>query len=171
MHSTSHNKFWAVVINIITVFSRQSLVGTPNFICVACLVWPENNFLIFAIYHENTSSNKCHLYISDDCTPTTDHLKLKLYRTWFEWYLKQLVKFPQNQRWWNGDHWSSWRGMTQKRCVEFRWLGYILVYRSPIAIKLHLPLSFDHIMVGTHRRSVRTSLRFLSESGRLCTCA
>ena len=69
--------------NIIIVFSTPSFLGflhTPNFMLVACLVWQKIT-LNFAIYRENPSSNKCHYDISDDCTPTIDYLKLKLYRT------------------------------------------------------------------------------------------
>ena len=46
-----------------------------------CIVWfGQKITLNFAIYREKSRSND-HLHISDDCTPTIDYLKLKIYRT------------------------------------------------------------------------------------------
>ena len=97
-------KSWYILSsgNIIIAFSTLSVVGSLNFMLVACLVWPENKLQNFAIYCEKTH-NKWHFYISDDCTATINYLKLKLLRIEFEIYLTQLVKFHQNQRWWSGD--------------------------------------------------------------------
>ena len=47
--------------NIIIVFSTQSFVGTPNFMFVACPVWPELT-LNFAIYLEKKKLQMLSLY-------------------------------------------------------------------------------------------------------------
>ena len=82
--------FWASIVksgqilssgNIIIAFSSPSFVGTPNFLMVACLVGPKNNKTLLFIMKNPAATIKCHLYISDACTPTIDYLKLKLYRT------------------------------------------------------------------------------------------
>ena len=84
--------------NIIIEFSTPSFVRTPNF-CLQLVWFGQKITLNFAIYREQHRSNechqRCHLYISDDSTPTIDYLNLKLCRTQFKRQLKQLVKFDQ----------------------------------------------------------------------------
>ena len=90
--------FSSLMFNIIIAFSSLMFMETPNEMLVACRDELKNNCKL-CFYREQPSSDKCHLFISDACSPTIDYRKLKLCRTQFERYLKQLVKFHQNRRW------------------------------------------------------------------------
>ena len=80
MHSTCQGKFWVVVI--LYLYSTHRALWEPQILCLFLDWFGQKINVNFVIYREKIGSNKCHLYISDDCWTNKISQKSKIVKCW-----------------------------------------------------------------------------------------